>query len=127
MNENLKSFLGAVEADETWMTRLASADREAAVELALKKAAELGMPLAAADFEAPEGELSEDELGCVAGGGVCFCEIGGGGTSEDHGSDGIDEVCACVFGGYGTYEDKKDGSSNTRCVCVQLGSGASYR
>lgn len=127
MNENLKTLLDAAKADEAWMTQLAEADKEAAVAMALRKAAELNLPLAEADFEAPEGELSEDELGAVAGGGVCFCEIGGGGTSEDHGDDGIDEVCACVFGGYGSYEDKKDGSSNTRCVCVQLGSGASYR
>lgn len=127
MNENLKNFLNAVEADEAWMARLASADKGAAMELAIEKAAELNISLSAADFETPEGELSEDELGAVAGGGVCFCEIGGGGTAEDHGKDGIDEVCACVFGGYGSYEDKIDGSSNTRCVCVQLGSGASYR
>lgn len=127
MKDNLRRFLDAVGSDSEWMAGLAAADRETAISMALERAGELGMPLCANDFKAPEGELSENELEAVAGGGVCFCEIGGGGTKEDHGDFGIDEVCACVFGGYGTYEDKHDGTSNTRCVCVQLGSGASYR
>lgn len=126
MNETLKKLLSAAEGDETWMKQLVQADRESAIALALEKASELGIPLVKADFEASEGELSEEELTAVSGGGVCFCEIGGGGTAEDHGRDGIDEVCACVFGGYGTVTER-DGSTDTRCVCVQLGSGASYR
>lgn len=126
MNENVKKLLAAVENDEAWMKQLGQADKETALALALKKASELGISLTEADFDAPEGELSEEELTAVSGGGVCFCEIGGGGTAEDHGRDGIDEICACVFGGYGTVTEL-DGSTDTRCVCVQLGSGASYR
>jgi len=130
MNEKIKAFLDQANADAAWAEQIKqAATSEEAVELALAKAAELGFDLVASDFELPEGELSEEELCAVTGGGVCFCNIGGGGTADEEWQRSdlgcLDLVCACVIGGGGTYDD--NGTSSTRCACIQLGSGASYR
>ena len=72
---------------------------------------EYGVVLNAEDFKAPEGELSDDELEVVAGGGICICPLVGGGSGE-----GL--VCACTGGGIG-------GAHNAiPCVCVLWGDGA---
>lgn len=93
MNENVKAFLTAVREDAEWLeTCKGITDREEAVAVAVAKAAEMGLSLEAADFSAVD-ELSEDELATVAGGELCSCAIGGGGTSDYDG----DEPCACVI------------------------------
>ena len=127
MGTNLNEFLKLVESDPAWLDQLKAApSKETAVELCLAKAKELGVELSDNDFATPEGELSEDELASVAGGGECFCDILGGGTSDDsRDSKGrVDEACGCVVGGYGSYDN--NGDSETRCVCAQLGAGASF-
>lgn len=127
MNENVRALLDAIKEDEQLARQIASSDKDDAIAIALSAAEKIGIPLSKRDFSPPEGELSEEELTAVAGGGVCFCEIGGGGTSEDKmGNHGIDNTCGCVFGGYGSGLNK-NGETETRCACVQLGSGASYR
>ena len=73
---------------------------------------EYGVVLTTEDFKAPEGELSDDELDVVAGGGICICPLVGGGSGE-----GL--VCACTAGGIG-------GAHNSiPCYCVLWGNGAS--
>ncbi len=69
-------------------------------------------------------ELSEDELDAVAGGGSCWCAMGGGGTGDGvEPNTGIDEkTCACVLGGGGEYVDA-DGDKKCRCWCVISGDG----
>lgn len=80
MTENLKEFLLAVADDKEWIRWVnALAGRREAIDAAVEKAGEMGLPLSVADFEEPEGELSEDELGAVAGG-ACRCTISGAGV-----------------------------------------------
>ena len=76
---------------------------------------ELGVALTAVDFEPQEGKLSADELEAVAGGGVCGCAVGGGGTAGEN-----DHACACVFGGYGKSTERHE-----RCLCALAGAGGS--
>lgn len=131
MNENMKAFLAAVNGDDAWAQKLKDATKEDAVALALGKAAELGIELSESDFDAPEGELSEDELVAVAGGGACYCLAGGGGTADDDRYcplDGYqDQVCWCVVWGEG-WEDAfrlgDDYAGETqRCECPMVGNG----
>lgn len=83
MTENLKQFLLAVAEDKEWIQWVnALAGRQEAIQAAIAKAAELDLDLSAADFDAPEGTLSEDELANVAGGG-CSCTFAGLGVLPD--------------------------------------------
>lgn len=133
MNENLRSFLDAISSDLDWVAKQKDLEKNEAVQAALEKAAELGIPLTAADFEAPEGELSEDELVAVAGAGECYCAVGGGGTSSDYEdrecySYGfVDQVCWCVMYGEGWRDDYRYGETWTgdeqRCECPMIGTG----
>lgn len=125
MNENAKKLLLEFAEDVQWAERLKAAEgKDKAVALVLEKAAEQGVELTAADFEMPEGELSEDELLAVAGGAICVCSVAGGGMSGDIGPSGEgDGACGCFIGGYG-YWYEADGDEGTRCACVQVGTGA---
>jgi len=71
MTENMRKFLELVKQDEALMEKL-SALREAepgdAMEQVIGLAKEKGVSLTAADFAAPEGELSDDALESAAGG-----------------------------------------------------------
>ena len=60
-----------------------------------------------------EKELDADELDAVAGGGDCYCAIGGGGTADEDA-----KTCACVLGGGGEYD-----YGSPRCACVAYGEG----
>lgn len=95
MNENVKAFLEKVAEEPEWLEQHKDIeDKDEAIAAAVAKAAELGMPLTAEDFEAPQGELSENELAAVAGAGKCSCAVGGGGSA-----DSSSDVCACVLVG----------------------------
>ena len=121
MTENLKNFLKFVVTDEETLKKakeLKIETPEEAKKIAIVFAKEHGFELNEADFEAPEGELSEGELADVAGGsGECYCALagGGGGTSDA----GTTFGCACV--GYGQGGDAK--YDDWMCVCVAAGVG----
>lgn len=94
MTDNLKQFLLAVAADQEWIQWVnALAGRQEAIEAAVKKAAELGLPLSPADFEDPGDELSDDELAGVAGG-ACGCVLSGTGLGahEPTSPDSLDSL-----------------------------------
>ena len=112
MTENLKKFLEEVSKEKDLLKKIQSREKEEIIVLAR----ELGIDLTDADFEAPEGELSEKELTGVSGGGECVCVVGGGGTESD---DGAEEVCACVALGVGTDE-----KNSARCSCYLGGYGS---
>ena len=134
MSENLKNFLEIISKDKALQDKVKAfgSDREAALTGLIALAKEIGMELSKADFEAPEGELAEDELIAISGGAngftedfseieeygcVCFMGGGGGGHMID---DGSVMGCACVV--YGQGGDGKD--DHTVCVCPFAGSGA---
>ena len=120
MTENLKKFMELASADKTLGERVGSADKE----MLFIIAKENGIELTEADFAPPLGELSDDELETVAGGGECYCALGGGGTKDGaHGYaeqywGGLD-VCACVVAGFGYY-----GNGKERCGCAFAGGGS---
>ena len=82
----------------------------------IQVAAEYGIEIKEEDFKPAQGELNDDELDAVAGGGDCYCAIGGGGSANER-----DKTCACIVAGAG---DKTSGSK--RCGCAFYGSGDGY-
>jgi predicted ribosomally synthesized peptide with nif11-like leader len=124
MSENLKKFLELITSDkELEKKALACNDlgEEKGKLAMIELAKENGIDLTEADFEKKEatGELSDDELDAVAGGGSnCGCFAGGGGGGIDA-SDGKVFGCACVAYGQGG-----DGRANdANCVCALYGYG----
>lgn len=111
MTENMKKFLEAVSKNEELTAKVGTLGMEELIALAK----ELGIELTEADFAKPTGELDDDELDAVSGGGdvSCACAMGGGGTKDSN-----DKTCACVLAG-GGYS--KQGGE--RCVCGFAGYG----
>lgn len=111
MTENMKRFLEAVSKDEELTAKVGTLGMAELIALAK----ELGIELTEADFAKPTGELDDDELDAVSGGGdvSCACAMGGGGTKDSN-----DKTCACVLAG-GGYS--KQGGE--RCVCGFAGYG----
>lgn len=112
MNANLKKLVDLASEDKELSAKLQSADKEQVIALGKER----GITLTEADFESPKGKVSDDELAAVAGGGYCFCAIGGGGKSDEG-----EKTCACVALGYGYYTDGR-----IRCDCGLYGSGDPY-
>ena len=113
MTENMKKFLEEMSKNKELKEKVKTQGKEEIIALAK----ELGVILTEADFEAPEGELSEKELAGVSGGGECWCVVGGGGTEDSNGN-----VCACVALGMG--EDAGGGGTEVeRCFCPAVGYG----
>ena len=115
MNENVKKFFELLSKDKELAKKVCAMTE---LEEIIALAGELGCPLTEADFEAPNGEMSEDELNAVAGGGDCYCAVGGGGTAKND-----DNACGCVALGFGTNERSKD--DGYRCFCSLGGWGGS--
>ncbi len=115
MNENIKTFLEAAQADPDLRQRLCKMSKE---EL-MSAAKGLGVELSDADFAPPAGEMGAEELENVAGGwGFCLLFGGGGGTDDN---DGNTYGCACW-----TYGQGGDGRlSDSNCLCYFVGTGAS--
>lgn len=82
--------------------------------------AEYGIEIKEEDFKPTQGELNDDELDAVAGGGYCFCFVGGGGEADQN-----DSTCACIVGGSGSKLKSTGAFADDaiRCVCVAAGSG----
>lgn len=111
MTENMKKLLELASSNEELRTRLNSAFKEELIALAKEQ----GITLTKADFEAPAGEINDDELEAVAGGKKCYCLAGGGGTGEEKNKT---EFCACILSGVGFMED-----GQYRCGCNVAGHG----
>lgn len=127
MTENMKKFLEFVAQNPDVLEKakaLQAEGEEAVKATAIAFAQEHGYVLTEADFEAPEGELSERELQDVAGGGGkgpdtggCYCLLGGGGGGTQ--TDGDIYGCACV--GYGQGGD--GAADDFTCWCTGYGEG----
>lgn len=76
-----------------------------------------GFEISMDDLKEPSGELSEDELRAVAGGGGCACALGGYG-----GGDRL--YCACLFAGSGGIDNCDNVGVHGGCVCPIAGTGA---
>lgn len=76
-----------------------------------------GFQISMDDLMEPSGELSEDELRAVAGGGGCACALGGYG-----GGDRL--YCACLFAGSGGIDNCDNVTGQGGCVCPIAGTGA---
>lgn len=76
-----------------------------------------GFEISMDDLKEPSGELSEDELRAVAGGGGCACALGGYG-----GGDRL--YCACLFAGSGGIDNCDNVTGQGGCVCPVAGTGA---
>lgn len=111
MTENMKHFLAKVSGDKTLAEKIGKLEKADLIAMAK----ELGIELTEADFVSQEGELSVDELDTVAGGGECYCAVGGGGTAGEN-----DNACACVLGGFGNSSERHE-----RCICALAGGGGS--
>ena len=138
MNENLKKLAEFLSAQDEETRKKASKMEETEL---TAFAAEHGITVTAEDFAeakkqaeetkkaAADGELSDDELDAVAGGGICACPVVGGGTEElyyDNENEATgDGGCACVAYGQGDriYDDEH---SRARCTCYVGGAGGSY-
>ena len=88
MTENMKKFLEAVSQNEELREKLNGMSKEDI----LAAAKELGIDLTEVDF-AQNGEMDDDELEVVAGGGE-LSKLAGGGCR-----------CACIAAGYGDAVD----------------------
>ena len=128
MTENLKKFLEAVSKDEALQAKVNALEshKETAMAGVIALAKELGIELTEADFAQPDGEISEDELETINGGGCptagtvnnsCYCAAagGGGGKQKD------DDIWGCACVAYGQGGDAKD--DHTTCMCVLYGHG----
>ena len=112
MTENMKQFLEAVSRDEALTAKVGNLGKEELIAMAKG----MGILLAEADFSEPSGELDDDELDAVAGGGPdvsCVCPVGGGGTKDNN-----DKACVCIACGAGYTKSGRD-----RCVCGFAGYG----
>lgn len=116
----MKKFLEEMEKNPELKAKIEELDKnpESTPKDFIEAAAEYGVELKEEDFQpaGAQGELADDELDAVAGGGNCLCAVGGGGTD-----DAYHGTCACVVGGYGSGKDKYEG-----CACVIGGGGNSY-
>ena len=114
MTENKKKFLEFMSTlDKETIEKVTKMEKDELIVFA----ADRGFTLTDADFEQSEGEVSLDEAEAVAGGGVCQCFVGGGGTA-----DGGDVPCACVAAGAGMHE-RDNGNKYERCWCAFGGYG----
>lgn len=77
MNDNMKKLAALASKDKGLSEKLRKASKEEVIALAK----EHGITLSEADFEAPHGSVSEDELAAVAGGQDCSCTVYGAGTA----------------------------------------------
>lgn len=109
MNDNLKKLVDLAKQDNELGVKLQTADKRQVMTLAK----EHGITLTEADFEKPQGKVSDDELAAVAGGNQCACLLGGGGKASEG-----EKACACVIAGIGKFTN-----GLWRCDCAGYGTG----
>lgn len=117
MTSNMEALLTILSGNKELSQKFTQLDQRSMIDAAK----ELGITLTEADFSKPEGDLSEAELQAVAGGGECYCVIGGGGTQG-----GDDVVCACVAYGQGDVAEDSQyvgRRGSLRCQCFLGGTG----
>ena len=118
MSGNLKAFLEAAMADPDLREKLAKMDAGEIVAAARER----GFELTEADLAPAEGEVDDEELGNVAGGGG-FCFAFGYGDGENA-SDGSAWQCMCPVVGDGEANDESSAEALGRnCLCAILGWG----
>lgn len=111
MTDNIKKLLELATDNRELQDRLSRANKEELTQIA----SENGITLTEADFEAPKGEVHDDELEAVVGGKECGCAWGGGGTGSEK---DFSKTCVCVSMGFGYWED-----NTMRCGCPFAGYG----
>ena len=79
MTENMKKFMELVSGNKELWPKVSAVQKE----LLIVIATENGIELTNADFEMPIGEISDDELETVNGGGEYYCALGGSGKKTD--------------------------------------------
>lgn len=113
----MKKFLEEMEKNPELKAKIEELDKDPASTPKdfIKAAAEYGVELTEEDFQPADvqGELTDDELDAVAGGGNCVCAIGGGGTEDCY-----HKTCACAFAGVGVGK-----GGHTGCTCPFAGIG----
>ena len=118
----MKKFLEEMEKNPELKAKIEELDKnpESTPKDFVKAAAEYGVELKEEDFQPADaqGELADDELDAVAGGGNCLCVVGGGGSGN-----ALNETCVCVVGGGGMYSDKSTTQHGARCACAMAGDG----
>lgn len=113
MTDKARDFLAWVSLNKEQAKELQTIDDPKEL---VKAAREFGYELNEADFKSDEGKkVSEEELDAVAGGGPCYCVLGGGGTP----TEGHSGACGCAVYGMGYSGDK------VRCYCLGYGQGTS--
>ena len=118
MTENLKKFVEEASKNEELREKLMKL-KEGEESQAILIAREYGFELTEEDLKPEDDEkLSLDEIDTAAGGGVCGCAIGGGGTPG-----GNDGTCACPVIGFGSVAWD---SNKPRCACPAIGGGKSW-
>ena len=131
MTDNMRRFLEKVSlADEAAFENINQLDKAGLIDLAAK----YDVALTDADFdkkpEDAEGEVDLEEGDMVAGGGKCYCVVGGGGKGGNR-----DFTCYCVSAGAGNGKQRdrclmvnleKGYEEGNRCLCVGYGQGYSY-
>ena len=128
MTENAKKWLELVSTDPELQQKTKELQTET-IDQQKVKVTELaqahGITLTEEDFAVPQdGELSDDELDAVAGGGGCGCPVIGGGAGSDERTE-THYGCACIVGGGGRIEKCMNGDdvSGANCICQIIGGG----
>lgn len=76
----LEQFLELLSADKALGLKVNTAQKGMLITIAKEN----GIKLTEEDFVVPVGEMSDDDLDVVVGGGECYCAVGGGTKDGAH-------------------------------------------
>ena len=135
MNDKLKEFLKIISANDELKEKFSTmvkkeSESEANFKALIELANECGYDLTMEDLNEEPAQvenLSDEELGQIAGGGWCGCISGGAGQAGAGNflNDGLN--CVCVSAGAGTLnltERGQAGAADRVIVCTGAGEGA---
>ena len=119
----MKKLLEAMEQNAELKAKIDELDKnpDSAVKDYIELASEYGIEIKEEDFQPAsiQGEVSDEELDAVAGGGECYCAVGGGGSESYK-----DGTCGCVLYGQGSHLTNSSGQGGgMRCTCAVGGYG----